>query len=133
MSINQTPDPEKPDIFWQDEILQVMYWMRGEGFGEQVTVAALRKFLDAPEQTLETNLRQLLTNGLVTFGAAERYLLSDMGVREGGRRFADEFEGLLQQGHYECNDPDCDCHSAEFTGGCKAHEHTHSNDHSHAH
>ncbi|MEO6723698.1 MAG: hypothetical protein ABIU20_05295 [Blastocatellia bacterium] len=132
MSINQT-DPEKPDIFWQDEILQVMYWMRGEGFGEQLTVAELRKFLDAPEQTLETNLRQLLANGLVTFGAVERYLLTDMGVREGGRRFADEFEGLLQQGHYECNDPDCDCHSAEFAGACKAHEHQHSHDPSHAH
>ncbi len=24
---------EQPSIFWQDEILQVMYWMRGEGFG----------------------------------------------------------------------------------------------------
>ncbi|MGH9843572.1 MAG: hypothetical protein ACREEM_32955 [Blastocatellia bacterium] len=134
MSVNQTseqnPDPEKPDIFWQDEILQVMYWMRGEGFGEQVTVAGLRKFLDAPERTLDTNLRQLMANGLVTLGA-EKYLLTDMGVREGGRRFADEFEGLLQQGHFECNDPDCDCHSPEFAGACKAHEHSH--DHSHAH
>lgn len=133
MSINQIPDSEKPDIFWQDEILQVMYWMRGEGFGEQITVAELRKFLDAPEQTLETNLRQLLANGLVTLGAAEKYLLSDMGVREGGRRFADEFEGMLQQGHYECNDPDCDCHSAEFAGACKAPEHPHAHDHPHVH
>ncbi len=30
---------EQPSIFWQDEILQVMYWMRGEGFGDKITVA----------------------------------------------------------------------------------------------
>ena len=130
MSMKQNPDSEKPDIFWQDEILQVMYWMRGEGFGEQVTVAALRKFLDAPEQTLDTNLRRLMANGLVTLDA-EKYLLTDMGVREGGRRFADEFEGMLQQGHFECNDPDCDCHDPNNYAPCRAieHHHEHSNLH----
>ncbi len=40
---------EQPSIFWQDEILQVMYWMRGEGFGEKITVAELKKFLDASD------------------------------------------------------------------------------------
>jgi len=130
MSMNQTLDPEKPDIFWQDEILQVMYWMRGEGFGEQFPVAELRKFLDAPEQTLEMNLRQLMANGLVTLGTAGKFLLTEMGLREGGRRFADEFEGLLQQGHYECNDPDCDCHDPDNYVPCRA---TPQHDHSHAH
>ena len=124
---------EQPSIFWQDEILQVMYWMQGEGFGEQVTMSELQKFLDAPLASLAENVRQLVTNGLVTLGSAEKYRLTEMGLREGGRRFADEFDGLLQQGHYECNDPNCDCHSPEFTGGCKAHEHPYSHDHSHVH
>ncbi len=137
MPFKQTPDqnsePGKPDIFWQDEILQVMYWMRGEGFSAQTTIAELQRFLDAPEAVLEDNLKRLTINGLVTPDSAGKYLLTDMGVREGGRRFADEFEGLLQQGHYECNDPDCDCHSAEFAGACKAHERPHYHDHSHTH
>ena len=124
---------EQPSIFWQDEILQVMYWMHGEGFGEQVTLSELQKFLDTPLATLAENVQQLVTKGLVTLGSAEKYRLTEMGMREGGRRFADEFDGLLQQGHYECNDPDCDCHSVEFAGSCKAHEHPHSQDHSHAH
>jgi len=123
MPIKQTPDrnyePEKSDIFWQDEILQVMYWMFGEGFGERITVTALQRFLDAPEAVLEGNLNRLVANGLVTLGGGGDYLLTETGVREGGRRFADEFEGLLQQGHYECNDPDCDCHSPGFTGQCQ--------------
>lgn len=119
-----------PSIFWQDEILQVMYWMRGEGFGAQLTIADLRKFLDAPASVIEVNLQRLIHNGLVAL-EAEQYQLTAMGVREGGRRFADEFEGLLQQGHYECNDPDCDCHDPDNYAPCRATEHHHERPHSH--
>ncbi|MBO0861598.1 MAG: hypothetical protein J2P21_24540 [Chloracidobacterium sp.] len=118
-SLDQNYEPEKSDIFWQDEILQVMYWTRGEGFGERITVAALQRFLDAPEAVLSGNLNRLVASGLVTLGEGGEYQLTESGVREGGRRFSDEFEGLLQQGHFECNDPDCDCHSPEFTGQCQ--------------
>ena len=93
--------------------------------------AELQKFLDAPLTTLAKNVQQLLTKGLVTLGSAEKYRLTEMGMREGGRRFADEFDGLLQQGHYECNDPDCDCHSADNYAPCRATGHSH--EHSHPH
>jgi hypothetical protein len=109
---------EPPSIFWQDEILQVMYWMRGEGFGEKMTVADLQRFLDASDEVLTANLTQLSKNGLVNLDETGRYELSTSGVKEGGRRFADEFEGMLNPGHYECADPDCDCHSSEFGGEC---------------
>lgn len=119
-----------PSIFWQDEILQVMYWMRGEGFGAQLTIADLRRFLDAPASVLELNLQRLIHNNLVAPGESAHYQLTEMGRREGGRRFADEFEGLLQQGHFECSDPDCDCHDPASYAPCRARDHTH--DHSHA-
>ena len=109
---------EPPSIFWQDEILQVMYWMRGEGFGEKITVADLQRFLDASDEVLTANLTQLGKNGLVDLDETGKYELSPQGVKEGGRRFADEFDGMLNPGHYECNDPNCDCHSAEFGGEC---------------
>ncbi len=104
---------EKPSIFWQDEILQVMYWMRGEGFGEQITVAQLQKFLDASDETFAVNLSALEKKNLVDFNFSDTYELTETGVIEGGRRFADEFEGMTNQGHYECNDPNCDCKSGE--------------------
>jgi hypothetical protein len=104
---------EQPSLFWQDEILQVMYWMRGEGFGEKVTVAELKKFLDASDEILAANLSQLAKNDLVNFDFSDFYELTETGVKEGGRRFADEFDGMLKQGHYECDDPDCDCHSPD--------------------
>lgn len=103
----------KPSIFWQDEILQVMYWMRGEGFGTEITIANLQRFLQESHNTLETNLTQLEKNGLVKSTFDGKYELTDTGVLEGGRRFADEFEGMTNQGHYECNDPDCDCKTGE--------------------
>ncbi len=110
---------KQPSIFWQDEILQVMYWMRGEGFGERITVTQLKKFLDSTDEILTANLSQLARNGLVNFDLSDLYELTEAGVKEGGRRFADEFDGMLKQGHYECNDPDCDCNDPETNGECK--------------
>ncbi len=110
---------EQPSIFWQDEILQVMYWMRGEGFGEKITVLQLKKFLDAPDETLVANLAELAKKKLVVFDVADFYELTETGVKEGGRRFADEFDGMHKPGHYECNDPDCDCNDPDSDAQCK--------------
>ncbi len=110
---------EKPSIFWQDEILQVMYWMRGEGFGDKITVLQLKKFLDAPDETLVANLAELAKKKLVIFDVTDFYELTETGVKEGGRRFADEFDGMLKPGHYECNDPDCDCNDPDSDAQCK--------------
>ena len=110
---------EQPSIFWQDEILQVMYWMRGEGFGERITVAELKKFLDASDETLVANLSQLAKHSLVNFDFSDAYELTESGVKEGGRRFADEFDGMLKQGHYECDDPNCDCNDPNSDAACR--------------
>jgi len=115
VNFNKTKSVAQPDIFWQDEILQVMYWMRGEGFARAISVSDLRRFLDADPELLSANIAVLCTNGLLEPDAADRYRLTQSGVREGGRRFADEFDGMLRQGHYECDDPDCDCHGPDAT------------------
>ena len=110
---------EQPSIFWQDEILQVMYWMRGEGFGEKINLPQLKKFLDASDEILISNLSQLAKNGLVNFDFSDSYELTETGVKEGGRRFADEFDGMLKQGHYECDDPNCDCNDPNSDAACR--------------
>jgi len=124
-NIDLISSDEKPNIYWQDEILQVMYWMRGEGFGEQLSVKELQKFLDAPEEILTINLAQLAKNDLVSFDFSNTYELTTTGIKEGGRRFADEFDGMLKQGHYECDDPDCDCHSPDAVPCRAVHNHQH--------
>ncbi len=106
-------------IYWRDEILQVMYWMTGEGLGREFAVADLQKFLQAEEAALLENLALMADSGLLE-STGEKYALTALGQKEGGRRFADEFEEMLKPGHFECDEPDCDCHDPESVEGvCK--------------
>lgn len=96
----------------RDEILQVMFWMRGERLAEEVRPEDLRVFLDrrAAGDGLEEAFEGLAEKGLVERTGEESYRLTEQGVLAGGRRFADEFSDLTGQAHGECNDPDCACH-----------------------
>jgi len=109
-------------IYWRDEILQIMFWFRGEGLGEAVTSRDLLPFLNADLGLVQSHMELLVMGGYVTRleGVPVRYRLSEMGVTEGGRRFADEFAGLTGQGHGECNNPNCSCHELG-SEACAAH------------
>jgi hypothetical protein len=100
-------------VYWRDEILQVMYWMAGEGLGRECSLSDLRKFLGTGDDVLVTNLEQMVTTGLLERAGDEKYALTEQGRKEGGRRFADEFEEMLKPGHFECDEPDCDCHDPD--------------------
>lgn len=97
----------------QDEVLEVLYWMRGERLAADASAADLGRLVVLPPEALEAALRRLVGHGLLLAspGAAgeERYRLSEAGAREGGRRFADTFRELTRPGHGECGDPDCEC------------------------
>ncbi len=97
------------ELYWRDEILQVMYWYRGEGFGESVTVRDLRTFLPADEYVLTTQMDKMVTGGYLVREddtSPTHYAFTAYGAKEGARRFADEFAGLTGQAHGECG-PDC--------------------------
>lgn len=114
-------------IRWRDEILQIMYWFRGEGLGESVTALDLVTFLGADADAIGRHLDRLSAEGCVerSGGMPARYRLTDWGIQEGGRRFADEFAGLTGQAHGECNNPDCACQS-QGPDACEARTaHTH--------
>jgi hypothetical protein len=109
-------------LFWRDEILQIMYWLRGEGVGEAVASRDLVSLLGLAEALTGQYLEALVAEGLVLReqGTPAKYWLSELGVKEGGRRFADEFAGLTGQAHGECSDPDCDC-LAQGPEACHSH------------
>ncbi len=118
-------------IYWRDEILQVMYWMSGEGLGKEFAVSDLQKFLQVEESLLIDNLESMVVNGMLERADTSNYALTILGQQEGGRRFADEFESMLKPGHFECDDPNCDCNDPESTEPCKhfsdahpAHQHS---------
>ena len=96
-------------IYWRDEILQLLFWMRGEGMGEAQAPAALARFLTLEEGLLRPHLSQMAADGFLE-SKSDLVALTEMGRTEGSRRFQEEFEPLLSQGHGECSDPNCDCH-----------------------
>lgn len=97
------------ELYWRDEILQVMYWYRGEGFGDIIAARDLMTFLPADETFLNSQLERLVGEGYLVRqddALMSRYTFTPYGAREGARRFADEFAGLTGQAHGECG-PDC--------------------------
>ncbi len=89
----------------RDDILQSMYWMRGEGFAEDADVQTLITFMSEDAAMLEEQLTILVADGYLEESDG-RYRLSDSGSKEGGRRFADEMTDLQKVAHGECG-PDC--------------------------
>lgn len=96
---------------WRDDLLQVLYWFRGEGLGESVPPAELVVLLGAEEELIAYHLERMAAEGYVERVDRSGYRLTERGVKEGGRRFADEFAGLTGQAHGECNNPNCSCHT----------------------
>jgi hypothetical protein len=89
----------------RDDVLQAMYWMRGEGFGEETDAQMLQSFLVVDGTLLREQLEILTEEGYLDESGG-RYRLSELGVKEGGRRFADEFSGLQGTAHGDCG-PEC--------------------------
>ena len=97
----------------QDEVLELLYWLEGEGFKDDATLVRLARFLTYQEDLVLATLTHLIDRGDVRVDdetEPEQYRLTDVGRRDAARRFAAEFAPLLSQGHGECSDPNCDCH-----------------------
>ena len=94
----------------REEVLQAMYWIRSEGFGETPTAEELARFLAVPEQTLRLYLDRFADEGYLE-RVGSGFGLSERGAELGKRTFAEEFAGLTGQAHGECDD-DCWCHES---------------------
>jgi hypothetical protein len=121
-------------LYWRSEILQVMYWLRGEGLGDIVDAQIIERFLGVDAEIGITYLDRLVEEGyLIRHG--NRYELSQRGIEEGAVEFAESFSDLTKPAHGECS-ADCWCHaSVEEAEACLAerqeHEHEHAHGHSH--
>ena len=110
----------------EDELLELLYWFEGEGFGGVASLDGIVRFTNLTEPLVRRTLDRLVARGDVALDMVRgaEYRLTDTGRREAARRFAAEFAPLLSQGHGECSDPNCDCHTSE--GGaaeCHARQH----------
>ena len=121
---DNSEEPPKEGIAATDEILQVMYWLRGESIAQDVAPNELARWVALEAAQIEPLLERLVRAGLVEHVADRelRYRLTSSGAFEGGRRFADEFSELTKPGHYECADPNCECKRSGNPADC-VHQH----------
>ena len=124
---SESGDPRIDNLAAIDEILQVMYWLRGERLAQAVCAADLSRWVSLSAQEVGALLTRMAAAGLVQAAAGEagetpRYELTASGAREGGRRFADEFADLTRPGHGECADPNCECQRTGDLADC-SHRH----------
>ena len=96
---------------WRDEILGVLFWLRGEEIMAEATSITLGGFLGADPETLRGHLERLTAEGYLLRndgGGETSYRLSEFGDQEGQRVFADDFAELTGAAHGECG-PGCSC------------------------
>ena len=113
----------------RDEVLELLFWLEGEGIPGAATVAGMARFLARPAEEVHEVIVQLQKRGDIEPSGDTEFKLTETGRREAGRRFAEEFAGMTGQGHGECNDPTCDCHTnpagAAECHAARAHKHGH--------
>ena len=97
-------------LYWRSEILQVMYWLRGEGLGDVVDARLLERFLGVEAELGVGYLDQLVRDGYLD-PVPGGYVMSESGLQEGKTEFALSFAELTRPTHGECS-ADCWCQSS---------------------
>ncbi len=111
--------PALRQLYWRSEILQLMYWLRGEGLADVVDAPLMERFLGVEAAVGLSFLSQLVDDGYLE-RRADGFVLSERGLEEGKTEFALSFADLTRPAHGECS-ADCWCHvSAEEAAACAA-------------
>ena len=103
-------------LFWREEILQVLYWMEGEGLEDSVPFSRLLSLLNTTNDNLLFHLEKNIQAGYLktedeALTEGSHIKLTPTGKKEGGSIFRNAFEGMQKAGHGECG-PDCEfCYS----------------------
>ncbi len=106
-------------LYWRSEILQVMYWLKGEGLGDVVDAALLERFLGVEAEVGIGYLDRLVLDGYLD-PAPGGFVMSQSGLAEGKTEFALSFADLTRPAHGECS-ADCWCqNSVEEALACAA-------------
>jgi hypothetical protein len=104
--MERLPEPKSEALramYWRDEILQLMFWIKGEGFGDQVDPPLLERFLGVDARVGLTYLDRLAEDGLLAARPDGRYELTELGNVHGARVFSEEFSELTRPAHGECS------------------------------
>lgn len=129
MTVNASPDAAAERVQRRDELLQLLYWLAGEGFEADMTLDGIGRFMARPPEEIRLAVEDAIEVGLIERIAAagsDRFQLTGSGREEGKRRFAEEFSDYLARDAHggECTDPNCDCHdSPDAAIACRQEQH----------
>ena len=109
---NHTNKNAVDTLFWREEILQVLYWMDGEGLADAVPFSRLLSLLNTTNDNLLFHLQKNIETGYLKTEDQElnensSVQLTPVGKKEAGGIFRNAFEGMQKGGHGECG-PDCE-------------------------
>ena len=99
-------------LFWREEILQVLYWMEGEGLADAIPLSRMLTLLNTTENNLLVHVQKNIDTGLLKTTEGSLTIKSSLqltpaGKKEAGSIFRNAFEGMQKGGHGECG-PDCE-------------------------
>ena len=112
------PEPKSEALralYWRDEILEMMFWIKGEGLGDRIDPSILERFLGVDAAVGVQYLNRLVDEGLLSRTAEGLFELTEEGDRTGARLFVDSFAELTRPAHYECA-PGCSCTDPAHAG-----------------
>ena len=85
-----------------EEVLQICYWLQGEGLGERFTPDAVLTFLNSSRASVAEIFEILAGQGDLERTAAT-YRFSAEGKKKAGRLFYENFTDFQLGSHGECN------------------------------
>lgn len=106
-------EPKHPTlraVYWREEILEVVLWLRGEGLDESLDPEVLRSFLGIDPEKATEDLDWLAAQGYLQRRPDGRYVLSRYGEEE-GQRLVEGDRAVPPPTSGACG-PDCWCSSS---------------------
>lgn len=86
MAVHQEPKhPTLRSLYWREEIIELVLWLRGEGFDERLDSATLGAYLDIDTTQAAAHLHRLTLHGYLEQLPGGRYGLTAIGAQEGQR------------------------------------------------
>ena len=110
---NNNGDSPLDNLFWREELLQIIYWLQGEEIIRTVTAKDILPLLNnIDESALDIQLQKLVDDEYLQQDGLS-YSFTTSGKKEGGKLFAQAFDGMQKAGHGDCG-PDCEfCYGPE--------------------
>lgn len=109
-SMTPAQEPKHPTlraVYWREEILGVVLWLRGEGWDESLEPDVLQRFLGVDPEKAAEHLDQLAAHGYLQRRRDGRYELSRYGEEE-GQRLTEGSRAVPPPTSGACG-PDCWC------------------------